>query len=100
MCVLSFSIDAAKNSRKRRDARSPASAIIAGTTSELRSVDTVTGAAVSTTAGTLRRSALTASALAIFRDVAEGREPVSARSRVLHKLLMSSLRHSRRTGRL
>jgi hypothetical protein len=43
---------------------------------------------------------LTASALAIFRDVAEGREPVSARSPVLHKLLMSSLRHSRRTGRL
>ena len=58
--VLSFSIDAAKKSRKRRDVRSPALAIIDGTASELRSVDVVTGTTVSTTAGTLRRSALTA----------------------------------------
>jgi hypothetical protein len=45
--------------RNRRAARSPASAIIAGTTSELSSVDVVIGATVSTTAGTLRGSALT-----------------------------------------
>lgn len=56
--VLSFSIDAAKKSRKRRDVRSPALAIIDGTASELRSVDVVTGTTVSTTAGTLRCSAL------------------------------------------
>jgi hypothetical protein len=60
MRVLSFSIDAAKNSRKRREARSLASAIITGTTSELCSVDVVTGATVLTAAGTLRRSSLTA----------------------------------------
>jgi hypothetical protein len=60
MRVLSFSIEAAKKSRNRRDARSPASAIIAGTASEIFSVDVVTGVAVLTTAGRLRRSALTA----------------------------------------
>jgi hypothetical protein len=57
---LSFSIEAAKKSRKRRAARSPASAIIAGTIKELRSVDAVTAAPCSTTAGRSRRSALTA----------------------------------------
>jgi hypothetical protein len=56
---LSFSIEAAKKSTKRRAARSPASAIIAGTIKELRSVDAVT-APCSTTAGRSRRSALTA----------------------------------------
>jgi hypothetical protein len=60
MRVLSFSVEAAKKSRKRRAARSLASAIIAGATSELRSVDIVTGVAASTTAGTSRRSTLTA----------------------------------------
>ena len=60
MRVLSFSIEAAKKSRKRRDARSPASAIFAGTANELCSVDVVTGAAVSTMAARSRRSALTA----------------------------------------
>jgi hypothetical protein len=48
-----------QGTRDWRAARSPASAIIAGTTSELSIVDVVTGATVSTTAGTLRRSALT-----------------------------------------
>jgi hypothetical protein len=52
--------EAAKNSRNRRAARSPASAIIAGTASEIVSVDVVTGVAVSTTAGRLPRSPLTA----------------------------------------
>jgi hypothetical protein len=56
MRVLSFAIEAAKKSRKRRDARSPALAIIAGTTSELSIVDDLTGGA---TAGRLRSSALT-----------------------------------------
>src|ERR1700737_844231 len=58
MRVLSFSIEAAKKSRKRRAARSPASAIIAGTASELCSVGVVTRVAVSTTASTcaVRRS--------------------------------------------
>jgi hypothetical protein len=60
MRVLSFSIESAKKSRNRRTARSPASAISARTTSELSIVDVVTGGAVSTTAGTLRRLALTA----------------------------------------
>jgi hypothetical protein len=60
MRVLSFSIEAAKKSRKRRDAQSPASAIIAGTASVLCNVGVVTGAAVWTTAGRLRRSPLTA----------------------------------------
>jgi hypothetical protein len=44
--------------RKRRDARSPASTTIAGTTSELCSVDVVTAVAVSITAGR-RASAMT-----------------------------------------
>jgi hypothetical protein len=48
-----------EKSRKRRDARSPASAIIAGTASEIFSVDVATGVAVSTTAGRLPRSSLT-----------------------------------------
>jgi hypothetical protein len=60
MRVLSFSIEAAKKSRKRRAARSPASAIIAGTTSELDSVDVVTAVTTSTTIGKSRRSALIA----------------------------------------
>jgi hypothetical protein len=51
MRVLSFSIEAAKKSRKRQAARSPASAIIAGTTSELWSVDVATAVAVPTAAG-------------------------------------------------
>jgi hypothetical protein len=59
MRVLSLLIDAAKNSRKRRTARSPASAIITGTTTELCSAGDVTGATVSTTAGRLRGSSLT-----------------------------------------
>jgi hypothetical protein len=61
MRVLSFSIEAAKKSRNRRDARSPAFATIDGTASELCSIgDVVTSAAVSTTAGTVFRSPLTA----------------------------------------
>jgi len=55
--VLEF-VEAAKKSRKRRAARSPASAIIAGTASALRSVAVVRGAVVSATAGTLRLSPL------------------------------------------
>jgi hypothetical protein len=51
---------AAKNSMNLRAACSPASAIAAGTASVLRNVDLLTGAAVLTTAGRLRRSALTA----------------------------------------
>jgi hypothetical protein len=58
--VLSFSIEAAKNSKNRRDARAPASAIIAGTTKELETVGAVTGAPCFTTAGTLDLSALIA----------------------------------------
>jgi hypothetical protein len=52
--------EAAKKSKNRRTARSPASAIIAGTASALCKADVVTGAAVSTSAGTLCRPALTA----------------------------------------
>ena len=47
-----------KKMRKRRDARSPASTTIAGTTSELCSVDVVTAVSASITAGR-RASAMT-----------------------------------------
>jgi hypothetical protein len=58
--VFLLRIVAAKNSINRRAACSPAPAIAAGTASELRSDDALTGVAASTTAGKLRRSALTA----------------------------------------
>jgi hypothetical protein len=59
MRVFLLRMVAAKNSRNRRVAWSPASAIAAGTASVLRKLDFLIGAAASITAGTLRRSALT-----------------------------------------
>jgi hypothetical protein len=52
---------AAKNSRNRRAAWSPTSAIAAGIASLLRNDGARTGVETSTTAGTLRRSPLMAS---------------------------------------
>jgi hypothetical protein len=60
MRVFLLRMLAAKNSRNRRAACSPASAIAAGIASVLRKLEVLTGAAASMTAGTLRRSALTA----------------------------------------
>jgi hypothetical protein len=51
MRVLSFSIEAAKKSRKRREARAPAFATIIGTGSELESVGAAPAAPCFTTAG-------------------------------------------------
>src|ERR1700719_681562 len=59
MRVFLLRMLAAKNSRNRRTACSPASAIAAGTASVLRKPAALTGAAASMTVGRLRRSALT-----------------------------------------
>jgi hypothetical protein len=60
MRVFLLRIWAAKNARKRRAAWTPAPAITAGTAIVLRAAASLTVAAASTIASTLRRSVLTA----------------------------------------